>query len=268
MSGSLYKNVDKKRVLAEQAAKKLESLSIGYDPINAVKSDLRHSTVLEKEAESIHRENIEINALSKKYGGRVIDRKDLAHYILSSNMVLREVSHYKADLSKEVLTAIKDFADKNGIDLRMYSSNFKILAPRKYFNEKNRKVDNVKHNVYYLPVENGGWDTGKFVEVYGSDFEYGFFAPIVEAFSVETYTESNIVPGLSILFTIFNVIMFAAFIATGFEVLSIGIMSFYLIVNVVLLIVITVFYNGIFKSKEYLNDINIKDVLREGKGKI
>ena len=62
--------------------------------------------------------------------------------------------------------------------------------------------------------------------------------------------------------------MFTLFIATGFEGLNIGIMSFYLIINVILLISITFNYNLIFKSKEYLNDINIKDVLREGKGKI
>ena len=152
---SLHRNTERKKLLAEQACKKIETLSLEYNPLNIIKNDLGITNVVEEEAFKLYANIKEINILESRYGKRVIDRKDLAHFVLSSNMVLRDIREYKSELSEEVLEAIKDFTEKNGIDLKYFSDNFKILAPKKYFKKNNRDITNVAHNIYYKPTERG-----------------------------------------------------------------------------------------------------------------
>ena len=133
---SLYRNTERKKLLAEQAGKKVQALSLEYNPLNIIKKDLGITNIVEGEAFKLYANNKEIELLESQYGKRVIDRKDLAHFILSSNMVLRDIREYKSELSEEVLEAIKDFTEKNGIDLKYFSDNFKILAPKKILQKR------------------------------------------------------------------------------------------------------------------------------------
>ena len=94
---SLYRNTERKKLLAEQAGKKIETLSLEYNPLNTIKKDLGITNVVEEEAYKLYASIKEINLLESRYGKRVIDRRDLAHFVLSSNMVLRDIREYKSE---------------------------------------------------------------------------------------------------------------------------------------------------------------------------
>lgn len=264
---SLYRNTERKKLLAEQAGKKIKTLSLEYNPLNTIKKDLSITNVVEEEAFKLYANSIEIELLESHYGKRVIDRKDLAHFILSSNMVLRDIREYKSELSEEVLEAIKDFTEKNGIDLKYFSGNFKILAPKKYFKKDNRDLTNVAHNIYYKPTERGGYDVDKYIEVYGSDFKYDLFSPIMESVSVSTNKDRNLAHGIIALTLIFNIVMLFLVIMSG------NINAFYvlmfLIGNLVFGILFNINYRIIFYNKNYTDNLrDIKETLRTGEGKI
>lgn len=264
---SLYRNTERKKLLAEQANKKIETLSLEYNPLNVIKKDLGITNVVEEEAFKLYANSKEIDLLESQYRKRVIDRKDLAHFVLSSNMVLRDIREYKSELSVEVLKAIKDFADENGIDLKYFSDNFKILAPKKYFKKNNRDISNVVHNIYYKPTERGGHDVDKYIEVYGSDFKYDLFSPIKESVAVSTNKEKNLSHGIIILTIIFNIVMLILF------TMSINIDSLYtltfLMGNLVFYVLFNINYHIIFNNKNYIDNLSdIKQTLRTGEGKI
>ena len=264
---SLYRNTERKKLLAEQAGKKIETLSLEYNPLNTIKKDLGITNVVEEEAYKLYASIKEINLLESRYGKRVIDRRDLAHFVLSSNMVLRDIREYKSELSEEVLKAIKDFADKNGIDLKYFSDNFKILAPKKYFKKNNRDISNVTHNIYYKPTERGGHDVDKYIEVYGSDFKYDLFSPIKESVAVSTDKEKNLSHGIIALTIIFNIVMLIVLLMNR------NIDSFYtlmfLVGNLIFYVLFNINYRNIFHNKNYLNNLHdIKQTLRTGEGKI
>lgn len=264
---SLHRNTERKKLLVEQAGKKIETLSLEYNPLNIIKNDLGITNVVEEEAFKLYANIKEINILESQYGKRVIDRKDLAHFVLSSNMVLRDIREYKSELSEEVLEAIKDFTEKNGIDLKYFSGNFKVLAPKKYFKKNNRDITNVAHNIYYKPTERGGHDVDKYVEVYGSDFKYDLFSPIKESAAVNTDREKNLSHGIIILTIFFNIVMLILFI------MSRNIDSFYtlmfLVGNLLFYTLFNINYRNIFHNKNYLNNLHdIKQTLRTGEGKI
>ena len=264
---SLHRNTERKKLLAEQAGKKIEALSLEYNPLNIIKNDLGITNVVEEEAYKLYASIKEINLLESRYGKRVIDRRDLAHFVLSSNMVLRDIREYKSELSEEVLKAIKDFADKNDIDLKYFSDNFKILAPKKYFKKNNRDISNVTHNIYYKPTERGGHDVDKYIEVYGSDFKYDLFSPFMESVSVSTNKDRNLAHGITALTLIFNIVMLFLVIMSG------NINAFYvlmfLIGNLVFGILFNINYRIIFYNKNYTDNLrDIKETLRTGEGKI
>ena len=264
---SLHRNTERKKLLAEQAGKKIEALSLEYNPLNIIKNDLGITNVVEEEAYKLYASIKEINLLESRYGKRVIDRRDLAHFVLSSNMVLRDIREYKSELSEEVLKAIKDFADKNDIDLKYFSDNFKILAPKKYFKKNNRDISNVTHNIYYKPTERGGHDVDKYIEVYGSDFKYDLFSPFMESVSVSTNKDRNLTHGITALTLIFNIVMLFLVIMSG------NINAFYvlmfLIGNLVFGILFNINYRIIFYNKNYTDNLrDIKETLRTGEGKI
>ena len=264
---SLYRNTERKKLLAEQANKKIETLSLEYNPLNVIKKDLGITNVVEEEAFKLYANSKEIDLLESQYRKRVIDRKDLAHFVLSSNMVLRDIREYKSELSVEVLKAIKDFADENGINLKYFSDNFKILAPKKYFKKNNRDLTNVAHNIYYKPTERGGYDVDKYIEVYGSDFKYDLFSPIKESVAVSTDKEKNLSHGIIALTIIFNIVMLIALLMDR-NIGSLYILMF-LIGNVVFGILFNINYRYIFRNKDYLNNLHdIKQTLRTGEGKI
>ena len=264
---SLYRNTERKKLLAEQAGKKIETLSLEYNPLNTIKKDLGITNVVEEEAYKLYASIKEINLLESRYGKRVIDRRDLAHFVLSSNMVLRDIREYKSELSEEVLKAIKDFAEKNGIDLKYFSDNFKILAPKKYFKKNNRDISNVTHNIYYKPTERGGHDVDKYIEVYGSDFKYDLFSPIKESVAVSTDKEKNLSHGIIALTIIFNIVMLIVLLMNR------NIDSFYtlmfLVGNLIFYVLFNINYRNIFNNKNYIDNLSdIKQTLRTGEGKI
>ena len=264
---SLHRNTERKKLLVEQAGKKIETLSLEYNPLNIIKNDLGITNVVEEEAFKLYANIKEINILESQYGKRVIDRKDLAHFVLSSNMVLRDIREYKSELSEEVLEAIKDFTEKNGIDLKYFSGNFKILAPKKYFKKNNRDITNVAHNIYYKPTERGGHDVDKYVEVYGSDFKYGLFSPIMESVAINTYKEKNLSHGIILFTIIFNIVMLIIFLMSR-NIDSLYILMF-LIGNIVFGILFNINYRIIFYNKNYTDNLrDIKETLRTGEGKI
>ena len=264
---SLHRNTERKKLLAEQAGKKIETLSLEYNPLNIIKNDLGITNVVEEEAFKLYANIKEINILESQYGKRVIDRKDLAHFVLSSNMVLRDIREYKSELSEEVLEAIKDFTEKNGIDLKYFSGNFKILAPKKYFKKNNRDITNVAHNIYYKPTERGGYDVDKYVEVYGSDFKYGLFSPIMESVAINTDKEKNLSHGIISFTIIFNIVMLIIFLMSR-NIDSLYILMF-LIGNIVFGILFNINYRIIFYNKNYTDNLrDIKETLRTGEGKI
>ena len=264
---SLHRNTERKKLLVEQAGKKIETLSLEYNPLNIIKNDLGITNVVEEEAFKLYANIKEINILESQYGKRVIDRKDLAHFVLSSNMVLRDIREYKSELSEEVLEAIKDFTEKNGIDLKYFSGNFKILAPKKYFKKNNRDITNVAHNIYYKPTERGGHDVDKYVEVYGSDFKYDLFSPIMESVAINTYKEKNLSHGIILFTIIFNIVMLIIFLMSR-NIDSLYILMF-LIGNIVFGILFNINYRIIFYNKNYTDNLrDIKETLRTGEGKI
>ena len=264
---SLHRNTERKKLLAEQAGKKIETLSLEYNPLNIIKNDLGITNVVEEEAFKLYANIKEINILESQYGKRVIDRKDLAHFVLSSNMVLRDIREYKSELSEEVLEAIKDFTEKNGIDLKYFSDNFKILAPKKYFKKNNRDLTNVAHNIYYKPTERGGYDVDKYVEVYGSDFKYDLFSPIMESVAINTDKEKNLSHGIILFTIIFNIVMLIVLLMNR-NIDSLYILMF-LIGNIVFGILFNINYRIIFYNKNYTDNLrDIKETLRTGEGKI
>ena len=264
---SLHRNTERKKLLAEQAGKKIEALSLEYNPLNITKNDLGITNVVEEEAYKLYASIKEINLLESRYGKRVIDRRDLAHFVLSSNMVLRDIREYKSELSEEVLKAIKDFADKNDIDLKYFSDNFKILAPKKYFKKNNRDLTNVAHNIYYKPTERGGYDVDKYIEVYGSDFKYDLFSPIKESAAVSTDKEKNLSHGIIVLTIFFNIVMLIVLLMNR-NIDSLYILMF-LIGNIVFGILFNINYRIIFYNKNYTDNLrDIKETLRTGEGKI
>ena len=264
---SLYRNTERKKLLAEQANKKIETLSLEYNPLNIIKKDLGITNVVEGEAFKLYANNKEIELLESQYGKRVIDRKDLAHFILSSNMVLRDIREYKSELSEEVLEAIKDFTEKNGIDLKYFSDNFKILAPKKYFKKDNRDLTNVAHNIYYKPTERGGHDVDKYIEVYGSDFKYDLFSPFMESVSVSTNKDRNLAHGIISLNIIFNIVsILVGIISKNIDVFY---LLMFLVGNLVFGIAFNINYRNIFYNKNYTDNLyDIKETLRTGEGKI
>ena len=264
---SLYRNTERKKLLTEQANKKIETLSLEYNPLNVIKKDLGITNVVEEEAFKLYANSKEIDLLESQYRKRVIDRKDLAHFVLSSNMVLRDIREYKSELSVEVLKAIKDFADENGINLKYFSDNFKILAPKKYFKKNNRDISNVVHNIYYKPTERGGHDVDKYIEVYGSDFKYDLFSPIKESVAVSTNKEKNLSHGIIILTIIFNIVMLIGLLMDR-NIDSLYILMF-LMGNLVFYVLFNINYHIIFNNKNYIDNLSdIKQTLRTGEGKI
>lgn len=141
------------------------------------------------------------------------------------------------------------------------------MAPKKYFKKDNRDLTNVAHNIYYKPTERGGYDVDKYIEVYGSDFKYDLFSPIMESVSVSTNKDRNLAHGIIALTLLFNIVMLFLVIMSG------NINAFYvlmfLIGNLVFGILFNINYRIIFYNKNYTDNLrDIKETLRTGEGKI
>lgn len=269
----LYSKNEKRVNELSESQKRVERLSIEYNPLNQIRKDLQLSTYKDEKDMNNMRELLTVQMLAKKFGTdkRIVMLDSIIQYCIMNNYSFRKISEYRSELTDKSLEAIQKFTQENNIDIRNSRDNFYILAPLKYFNKDNMDLSNVSFNIYY---RDGYINVPKlddnFVEIYGSDFNYSKNGVFNEIFNGSSSNERLFSKSYLILMIITTFLFFCAYLVLVFNCgVGKSFLVSYNVAMITLYLMLLYRYNKEFGNKEYISKINyIDQVLNNGKFKI
>ena len=154
----LDRTIEKKR---EFSPEKL--LGAAQEEISKDLEILKILQLKNNEIEDVYQETEEaliFNETRKKYGDSLYTAEQLKEICVDYNLRLRSTEFFLGKVPYNIVSKIKDFCTEHDIDLKVYASDFKILAPAESFSNSDVEVDPMllfrANDTYYIPVVTWG----------------------------------------------------------------------------------------------------------------